>query len=81
MQPVGLPSTETLICCKCGKPASFMSPIGALCTTDALIGAAFHDWIPTHISNSSDREGDDFSVVRNRASAQWTRPKDTSGTA
>lgn len=80
MQTVGLSGTETLLCCKCGRPASFLSPIGALCTTDALIGAAFHDWIPTHISNSSG-EGDDFSVVRNYASAQWTRPKDTSGTA
>lgn len=49
MQSVGLSSTETLLCCKCGRPASFLSPVGALCPTDALIGAALHDWIPTHI--------------------------------
>lgn len=52
MQQVGLPGTETLLCCKCRRPASFLSPIGALCPTDALIGAAFHNWIPTHIHHS-----------------------------
>lgn len=52
MQTVGPPDTETLLCCKCGRPASFHSPIGDLCPTDALIGAAFHDWIPTHIHHS-----------------------------
>lgn len=61
MQSVGLRSSETLLCTKCGKRASFFSPIGALCTTDALLGAAFHDWIPTHIRRSPDvaRDGDD----------------------
>lgn len=49
MHSVGVTSSEALLCSKCGKPASFLSPIGALCTTDALIGAAFHNWIPTHI--------------------------------
>lgn len=58
MQTVGLPATKTLLCCKCGKPASFLSPIGALCPTDALIGAALHDWIPTHIHHSL-LDGDD----------------------
>lgn len=53
MRPVGLTSNEALLCTKCGKRASFYSPIGVLCTTDALIGAAFHDWIPTHIRNAS----------------------------
>lgn len=57
MRSVGLTSTEKTLCTKCGKPASFLSPVGALCTTDALIGAAFHDWIPTHIR--PDSEGDD----------------------
>ncbi|MFP4073239.1 MAG: hypothetical protein ACLFRT_12080 [Actinomycetota bacterium] len=58
MQTVGLSSIETFHCCKCGRPASFHSPIGDLCPTDALIGAALHDWIPTHIHHSLLHEGD-----------------------
>lgn len=61
MQPVGVTSGEALLCTKCSKQASFLSPLGPLCTTDALIGAAFHEWIPTHIRDVAkiDPSGDD----------------------
>lgn len=36
-------------CVKCGRRASFISPIGTMCPTDALLSAAFHDWIPAQI--------------------------------
>lgn len=54
MQTVDLTSEESLLCAYCGRPASFLSPLGALCSTDALIGAAFNDWIPTHIRKPPD---------------------------
>lgn len=36
-------------CVKCGRRASFISPIGTMCPTDALLAAAFHGWIPAQI--------------------------------
>lgn len=36
-------------CVKCGRRAAFICPIGTMCPTDALLAAAFHDWIPAHI--------------------------------
>ncbi len=36
-------------CVKCGRRAAFICPIGPMCPTDALLAAAFHDWIPAHI--------------------------------
>lgn len=61
MHSTGLTSDETLLCAYCGKRASFLSPIGPLCTTDALLGAAFADWIPVHVETSDlgDREPSD----------------------
>jgi hypothetical protein len=58
MESVGLVSDERLECSKCGRPASFLSPIGFFCPTDALIAATFHDWIPIQIrpSASADRD-------------------------
>lgn len=43
-----------MTCTKCGKSASFLSPIGTLCPTDALLAAAFHDWIPELITSFTD---------------------------
>ena len=36
-------------CARCDKRAAFLSPMGPLCPTDALLAAAFHDWIPEQI--------------------------------
>ncbi|CAN5763651.1 hypothetical protein BH23ACT4_BH23ACT4_00900 [soil metagenome] len=36
-------------CVKCGRRAAFICPIGTMCPTDALLAAAFHDWIPARI--------------------------------
>ena len=36
-------------CVKCGRRAAFICPIGTMCPTDALLAAAFHDWIPAQI--------------------------------
>jgi hypothetical protein len=36
-------------CARCNKRAAFLSPVGPLCPTDALLAAAFHDWIPEQI--------------------------------
>lgn len=36
-------------CIKCGRRASFHSPLGALCPTDALLAATRHGWIPTQL--------------------------------
>lgn len=36
-------------CVKCGRRAAFISPIGTMCPTDALLAAAFHDWVPAQI--------------------------------
>ena len=36
-------------CVKCGRRAAFIGPIGTMCPTDALLTAAFHDWIPAQI--------------------------------
>ncbi len=36
-------------CVKCGRRAAFICPIGTMCPTDALLAAAFHEWIPAHI--------------------------------
>ncbi len=50
MQTIEPTRGESMVCAYCGKRASFGSPIGALCTTDALLlGAVFHEWIPTHL--------------------------------
>jgi hypothetical protein len=52
MESVGLAGDERLMCSKCGRPASFLSPVGFFCPTDALLAAAFHDWIPIQIRSS-----------------------------
>lgn len=52
MQPVGPSNKGGLACTKCGRRATFLSPLGALCPTDALIAAARHCWIPTHIRDT-----------------------------
>jgi hypothetical protein len=49
MQTVGLRLNEGLACIKCGRHAAFLSPLGALCPTDALMAATIHGWIPTQI--------------------------------
>lgn len=36
-------------CVKCGRRAAFICPLGTMCPTDALLAAAFHDWIPAQI--------------------------------
>ena len=46
---VGLISKEQMACKKCGRRASFLSPLGPLCPSDALWAAAFHEWIPEQI--------------------------------
>jgi hypothetical protein len=46
---VGLMSKEQMACKKCGRRASFLSPLGPLCPSDALLAAAFHEWIPEQI--------------------------------
>lgn len=58
MPPVSLESREDLACVKCGRRASFLSPIGPFCPTDALLAAAFHAWIPIQIRHKSDGKGD-----------------------
>jgi hypothetical protein len=55
MTTVGLTSKEELACSKCGRRASFLSPVGPLCPTDALIAATFNQWIPMHIRSTVDR--------------------------
>jgi hypothetical protein len=57
MQSVGLSSDEGLVCIKCGRPASFLCPLGVLCPTDALIAATRHSWIPTHIRDEETNPG------------------------
>lgn len=59
MESVGLARDERLQCSKCGRPASFLSPIGFFCPTDALISAAFHDWIPVRLQLSPRESTDD----------------------
>lgn len=49
MTTVGLTSKEELACSKCGRRATFLSPVGPLCPTDALIAATFNEWIPMQI--------------------------------
>ena len=39
-------------CVKCGRRAAFMCPLGTLCPTDALLVAAFHEWIPAQIRHA-----------------------------
>jgi hypothetical protein len=36
-------------CVKCGRRAAFICPIGTMCPSDALLTAAFHDWLPAQI--------------------------------
>lgn len=36
-------------CVKCGRRAAFISPLGTMCPTDALLAAVFHDWIPEQV--------------------------------
>lgn len=47
--PVDVRSIEGMNCARCDKRAAFLSPVGPLCPTDALLAAAFHDWIPEQI--------------------------------
>ena len=54
MHTIGLRSSEGMTCLKCGKRASFLAPIGVLCPTDALLAAAFHDWIPEPLAGYAD---------------------------
>jgi hypothetical protein len=42
-------SKEQMAFKKCGRRASFLSPLGPLCPSDALLAAAFHEWIPEQI--------------------------------
>lgn len=49
MTTVGLIGKEKMACKKCGRRASFLSPLGPLCPSDALLAAAFHEWIPEQI--------------------------------
>jgi hypothetical protein len=56
MRQVGLSNSNGLVCTHCGRPASFLCPLGALCPTDALIAAAHHDWIPVHIRDTNEHE-------------------------
>jgi hypothetical protein len=49
MQPVEVRSAAGMNCARCDKRAAFLSPVGPLCPTDALLAAAFHDWIPEQI--------------------------------
>ncbi len=58
MPTVTVDSTEGLACMRCGRRASFHTPIGPFCPTDALLAAAFHDWIPTRIQNEHEAGGD-----------------------
>ena len=44
-------------CSRCDKRAAFLSPVGPLCPTDALLAAAFHDWIPEQIRRGTDPTG------------------------
>lgn len=54
MPVAGLRSSKGMTCTRCGKKASFLSPIGTLCPTDALLAAAFNDWIPELITSFED---------------------------
>ena len=55
MHPVSLTSKQALPCTICGRRASFLTPLGPLCPSDALMAAAFHDWIPEQIRSEVDR--------------------------
>jgi hypothetical protein len=55
MPPVSLTSKQALACTKCGRRASFLTPLGPLCPSDALMAAAFHGWIPEKIRPDVDR--------------------------
>ena len=57
MQPSEVRSTEGMNCARCDKRAAFLSPVGPLCPTDALLAAAFHDWIPEQIRRGTDPTG------------------------
>jgi hypothetical protein len=54
MPTVSLTNQEELACTKCGRRASFLSPVGPLCPTDALIAATFNEWIPMQIRMTVD---------------------------
>ena len=43
---------QRLVCIKCRKHASFISPVGLLCRTDALVAAIRHDWLPVQVAES-----------------------------
>lgn len=49
MATVSVTSRDELACMKCGRRASFLSPLGPLCPSDALMAATFNDWIPEQI--------------------------------
>ena len=44
---------KRLVCVRCREQASFISPIGLLCQTDAILSAIRHGWIPSQV-----KEGD-----------------------
>jgi len=43
---------KRLVCVRCRKQASFISPIGLLCQTDALLAAVRHGWIPRQVKEA-----------------------------
>lgn len=55
MPPVSLTNKQELACTRCGRRASFLTPLGPLCPSDALMAAAFHEWIPEQIRSDVDR--------------------------
>jgi len=55
MPTVSVMSQKELACMKCGRRASFLSPLGPLCPSDALVAATFNDWIPEQIPRDPDQ--------------------------
>lgn len=54
MTEVSLRSQHELACTRCGRRASFLTPLGPLCPSDALMAATFNDWIPEQIPRPSE---------------------------
>lgn len=55
MPTVSLTSKPELACMKCGRRASFLTPLGPLCPSDALMAATLNDWIPEQIPKNPDQ--------------------------
>jgi len=43
---------QRLVCTRCRRHASFITPVGLLCRTDALIAAIHHGWLPVQVKES-----------------------------